>query len=114
TQTRRDAGTVAKSGTNFVELHRRDAKKLGVGDGDRVRVCSRRGAVEAEVWLSGRVRPGCVWMPMHFGEARANVLTNDAGDPVTQTAEYKVCAVRVEPRSEEHTSELQSRENLVW
>jgi formate dehydrogenase major subunit/formate dehydrogenase alpha subunit len=35
-------------------------------------------------------------MPLHFAESRANLLTNDAGDTVTQTAEYKVCAVRVE------------------
>jgi predicted molibdopterin-dependent oxidoreductase YjgC len=34
-------------------------------------------------------------MPLHFGEARANVLTNDVGDPITGTAEYKVCAVEV-------------------
>lgn len=33
---------------------------------------------------------------MHFSESRANLLTNDAGDPVTQTGEYKVCAVRIE------------------
>jgi predicted molibdopterin-dependent oxidoreductase YjgC len=49
------------------------------------------------VWVSKRVRPGCVWMPMHFSEARANLITNDAGDAVTQTAEYKVCAVRIDP-----------------
>ena len=36
-------------------------------------------------------------MPLHFAEARANLLTNDAGDPVTGTAEYKVCAARIEP-----------------
>jgi len=43
------------------------------------------------------VRRGCVWMPLHFAESRANLLTNDAGDAVTGTAEYKVCAVRIEP-----------------
>ena len=97
TQTRRDPGTVAKNGHNFVEVHRSDARKLGLAQGDRVMVASRRGAVPAEVWVSKRVRPGCVWMPMHFGEARANLITNDAGDAVTQTAEYKVCAVRLDP-----------------
>jgi formate dehydrogenase major subunit/formate dehydrogenase alpha subunit len=97
TQTRRDPGTVAKNGHAFVEVHRYDARRLGFSHGDQVRVSSRRGTIEAEVWVSKRVRPGCVWMPMHFGEARANLITNDAGDPVTQTAEYKVCAVRLEP-----------------
>jgi len=97
TQTRRDPGTVAKDGENFIEMHRSDARKLALADGDDVRVASRRGNVPAKVRVSRRMRPGCVWMPMHFGEARANLLTNDAGDPVTQTAEYKVCAVRIEP-----------------
>jgi len=97
TQTRRETGPVAKHDRNFIEIHRKDAVRLGIGNGDTVRVVSRRGAVEAEAMVSPRVRRGCVWMPMHFAESRANLLTNDAGDTVTQTAEYKVCAVRLEP-----------------
>ncbi|MCP3981699.1 MAG: molybdopterin-dependent oxidoreductase [bacterium] len=96
TQTRRDPGPVAKQSENFIEIHRRDARKLGLEDGERVRVVSRRGAIEARAWITPRVRPGCTWMPMHFAESRANLLTNDAGDAVTGTGEYKVCAVRVE------------------
>ncbi len=96
TQTRRDPGPVAKQRGNFIELHRSDARKLGIEHGEQVRVCSRRGEVDAEAWISPRVRPGCIWMPMHFSESRANLLTNDAGDSVTGTGEYKVCAVRVE------------------
>jgi formate dehydrogenase alpha subunit len=96
TQTRRDSGTAAKQRRNFVEMHRKDARRLGLSHGDRARVVSRRGEVEAEVCVSPRMRPGCVWMPLHFRESRANLLTNDAGDTVTGTAEYKVCAVRVE------------------
>ena len=99
TQTRRDPGPVAKQRGNFIEIHRRDAKRLGISHGETVRVISRRGEVEAAAWVSPRVRPGCTWMPMHFAESRANLLTNDAGDPVTQTGEYKVCAVRVEKQS---------------
>lgn len=96
TQTRRDPGPVAKQRGNFIEMHRGDARRLGVEHGETVRVLSRRGSVEAEVWVSPRVRKGCTWMPMHFAESRANLLTNDAGDSVTGTGEYKVCAVRVE------------------
>lgn len=96
TQTRRDPGPVARQPGNFLEMHRRDARKRGLSDGEMVRVVSRRGAVEASVLVSPRMRPGCVWMPMHFSESRANLLTNDAGDEVTGTGEYKVCAVRVE------------------
>ncbi len=97
TQTRRDPGPVAKQRQNFIEVHRFDARQLGIRHGETVKVVSRRGEVEAEVWVSPRVKPGCTWMPMHFSESRANLLTNDAGDPVTQTGEYKVCAVRIEP-----------------
>ena len=96
TQTRRDPGPVAKQRSNFIELHKGDAKRLGVSHGEFVKVISRRGEITAEVWVSPRVRKGCTWMPMHFAESRANILTNDAGDCVTGTGEYKVCAVRVE------------------
>lgn len=96
TQTRRDTGPSIKQRENFIEVHRRDAKKLGVQNGEKVRVLSRRGEIEAAVWISPRVRYGCTWMPMHFAESRANLLTNDAGDSITGTGEYKVCAVRIE------------------
>ena len=96
TQTRRDPGPVAKQRGNFIEIHRSDARKLNIEHGEKIRVCSRRGEIEAEAWISPRVRRGCIWMPMHFAESRANLLTNDAGDNVTGTGEYKVCAVRVE------------------
>jgi len=96
TQTRRDSGTEAKQGGGFVEVHRSDARRLGIANGDRVRVVSRRGAIEAQALVTPRVRRGCVWMPLHFAESRVNLVTNDAGDTVTGTAEYKVCAVRIE------------------
>ncbi len=95
TQTRRADGARTKQAQNFLEMHRFDAKKLGLEHGQRVKVRSRRGEVEAMLQLGNRVRPGCVWMPLHFKEARANLLTNDAGDTLTGTGEYKVCAVRV-------------------
>ncbi|HED66309.1 MAG TPA: formate dehydrogenase subunit alpha [Planctomycetes bacterium] len=95
TQTRRESGLAAKQSANFVEIHPRDAKRRGISDGDRVEIRTRRGAVEAVAIHSRQVRPGCIWTPLHFAEARANVLTNPEGDPVTQTAEYKVCAAEV-------------------
>ena len=95
TQTRRESGLARKQSENFVEIHPRDARKRGIADGDRVEISTRRGAVEAVALVSRQVRPGCIWTPLHFAEARANVLTTDKGDPVTQTAEYKVCAAEV-------------------
>jgi formate dehydrogenase major subunit/formate dehydrogenase alpha subunit len=97
TQTRRTEGLAAKQPECFVEIHPRDARRLGVEDGAMVDVVSRRGRIRGRAMISRQVRRGLVWMPFHFAEARANVVTNDAGDKVTGTGEYKVCAVRVEP-----------------
>ena len=95
TQTRREVGLAMKQQEPFVEIHPRDARRRGVETGDVVEVSSRRGAVRCRALVSRQVRPGCLWMPLHFAEARANVLTNDVGDAVTGTAEYKVCAAEV-------------------
>jgi formate dehydrogenase major subunit/formate dehydrogenase alpha subunit len=95
TQTLREPGPVAKQPEAFVEIAPRDAKRRGIEHGDLVEVRSRRGAVRCRALISRQVQRGCVWMPLHFAEARANLLTVDAGDAVTGTAEYKVCATEV-------------------
>lgn len=97
TQTRRAVGLHEKQPEAFIEIHPRDARRLGVDDGARVAVETRRGRVECRAIVSRQVRRGCIWMPLHFAEARANLLTIDEGDAVTGTAEYKVCAARVLP-----------------
>jgi predicted molibdopterin-dependent oxidoreductase YjgC len=79
-----------------VELSPPDAAELGVGDGDPVRITSRRGSIEIAVRLSPRVARGQVFVPMHYREACANLLTNPVLDPYAGIPEYKVCAVRVE------------------
>ena len=95
TQTRRDEGVNDKQRSCFVELHPQNAVVLGVEDQQMVRVQTRRGEIEAAVRLTTRVAQGRIWLPMHFAEARANLLTVDDGDGVTGTAEYKVCAARI-------------------
>jgi predicted molibdopterin-dependent oxidoreductase YjgC len=95
TQTRRESGLDAKQSEAWVEIHPRDAKKRGIEDRDMVEISTRRGSVQVRALYSRQVQPRCIWMPLHFFEARANVITNDAGDPVTDTAEYKVCAAEV-------------------
>ncbi|NIV45524.1 MAG: hypothetical protein GWN46_01155, partial [Gammaproteobacteria bacterium] len=109
TQTRREQGLHMKQSDPFVEIHPRDARARSIEHGDTVRVSTRRGEVEVRAIVSRQVRPGCIWMPLHFGEARANILTNDAGDPVTGTAEYKVCAAdvaKVADREQTRSGEL--------
>ncbi len=97
TQTRRSTGLSGKQPECFVELHRRDAKRLDVSDGQMVDIVSRRGRVRCRAMISRQVRRGVIWMPFHFPEAKTNLLTTDAGDAVTGTGEYKVCAARIEP-----------------
>lgn len=80
----------------FMEMDPLDAKHLGIEDGERVRVLSRRGKIETKVRLTSGVGRNVVFIPFHFAEAAANVLTNRAFDPVAKIPEYKVCAVNVE------------------
>ncbi len=95
TQTRRSEGLTSKQPECFVEVHRGDARKLGIEDGQLVDVVSRRGRVRCRAMISRQVRRGVIWMPFHFPEAMTNRLTTDAGDAVTGTGEYKVCAARL-------------------
>ena len=80
----------------FVEVNGIDAKKIRVRDGDRVTVTSRRGSITLPAKVGGRVDSGVLFIPFHFWEAAANVLTNPATDPTARIPEFKVCAVRME------------------
>jgi formate dehydrogenase major subunit len=79
-----------------IEMHPDDAGRMGIAEGDWVRVISRRGEVQARVRLTDRSAPGMVFGTFHFAETPINVLTNNALDPVGKIPEYKVSAVRVE------------------
>jgi anaerobic selenocysteine-containing dehydrogenase len=75
-----------------------DGERYGVGDGDRVRVISRRGAVEAPVAFDPTLRPGLAFLTLHFTEqVDTNVLTSDKWDEKSGTAEFKATAIRIEP-----------------
>ena len=83
----------------WVEVNPADAGRLGVRSGDRVRLVSRRGAVdEITVRVTSVVREGEVFVPFHYDEASANRLTVDEFDPISREPNYKQSAVRVEPR----------------
>jgi predicted molibdopterin-dependent oxidoreductase YjgC len=60
-----------------------------------VRVTSRRGSIVLRVQVTMKANPGVVFIPFHFAEAAANLLTIDALDPLAKIPEYKACAVRV-------------------
>jgi len=80
----------------YIEISPQDADRLGLGKSERVRVISRRGEIETRAWITRRVPQGVVFIPFHFAEAAANMLTNAALDPIAKIPEYKVAAVRVE------------------
>ena len=84
----------------LVQVNPADAVMLGIQDGDPVRVTSRRGNITLRALVSRRTNPGVVFIPFHFAEAAANLLTIDALDPEALIPEYKACAVRLTRASE--------------
>jgi len=80
----------------YVEISPVDAKAMAIKDGERIKVSSRRGEIQIKARISGKVNRGVVFIPFHFAETAANMLTNSAYDPVAKIPEYKVCAVKVE------------------
>jgi formate dehydrogenase alpha subunit len=96
TMTRKVAGLNVLKKEGEVEINPADAAKLGIADGDRVKVVSRRGEVVTKANVTEVSPAGVVFMTFHFAESPANRLTNPALDPVAKIPEYKVCAVRVE------------------
>jgi formate dehydrogenase alpha subunit len=80
----------------YMEIHPDDAKQLGVDSGENVKVSSRRGSIHIKVKITKKILRGMVFIPFHFKEAAANVLTNTALDPISKIPELKVCAVKIE------------------
>ncbi|MFG0296881.1 MAG: molybdopterin dinucleotide binding domain-containing protein, partial [Maioricimonas sp. JB045] len=98
--TRRSRALDAIQPDAFVAIHPDDLQRLGLTDGERVRVASRRGAIELQTRADRTVEAGTVFIPFHFREAAANMLTTDALDPFGKIPEFKFCAVRIEPIAE--------------
>lgn len=96
TMTRRIPSLESEVSTGFVELNPEDAQRFGVKPGERVTVKSRRGDIEMDVFITDRVAPGVVFIPFHFAECAANVLTSDELDPEAKIPELKVCAVKIQ------------------
>jgi len=80
----------------YVEVNPFDAAQLGIEEGELVKVVSRRGEIQTKARLTFGVSRNIVFIPFHFVESAANLLTNTAFDPVAKIPELKVCAVRIE------------------
>jgi formate dehydrogenase alpha subunit len=96
TMSRRSVGLKSRTPEPFVELNPADALEIGICQGDRLKISSRRGNIEVVADISKRCDKGVVFIPFHYSEAAVNRLTNPAFDPVAKIPEYKVCAVKVE------------------
>lgn len=96
TMTRKSPSLEREEPLGFVEINPEDAKSLGIKNGWKIKVSSRRGSIELIAKISENIKQGVVFIPFHYKEAAANKLTNPALDPIAKIPEYKVCAVRID------------------
>ena len=92
---RHSKGLMAIYPEGLVEMNPQDAEAMGCKEGDLVSVTSRRGKVTGKLKVTKKTSPGVIFMTFHFPDVLANLLTNDALDPIAKIPEYKVCAVKV-------------------
>jgi len=93
--TRKSAAINQISPTGYVEIHSGDAERLQINSGDRVEVMTRRGHVTTVAKVTNDIEKGWLFMPFHFAEGPANMLTIDTLDPIAKIPEYKVCAAQI-------------------
>lgn len=93
-------GLMEREGHSFIEINTEDAARIGIENGEKVRVSSRRGTIISTARVGEKVSPKETWMPFHFPDGNANVLTNAALDKYARIPEYKVCAIKVEKLSD--------------
>ena len=101
----------------FIEIHPRDAEKLGIAEGDQVEVRSRRGRTCFPAVVTKGITPGTVFVPMHWGalwadDAEANVLTHSESCPDSKQPELKACAVQLLPLTTKRNLELSAAQKL--
>ena len=95
TMTRRSPKLEREAPEPYVEMNSSDAKRLGIKDGERVAVSSKRGSITLKARVTDRIILGSIFIPFHYAEAAANRLTNAALDPIANIPELKVCAAKV-------------------
>ena len=94
----------------LMEINPADAARLNIEDGSPVRVTSRRGSIVLRARVTQKTTPGVVFIPFHFHEAAANLLTQDVIDPQAKIPEYKASAVRVAPARESELVNPEARQ----
>ncbi len=95
TMTRKSKAVNQISPAGYVEINSDDAKKLRILNADTVEISTVRGTVQTQAKVTDQIKKGCLFMPFHFCEGPANILTNDALDPTAKIPEFKVCAATI-------------------
>jgi len=95
TMTRKSAVINQVSPTGYVEIHPDDAQRLHIDNNEKVQVITRRGTISTIAKVTGNIEKGWLFIPFHFRECPANMLTNDVLDPIAKIPEFKVCAAAV-------------------
>jgi formate dehydrogenase major subunit/formate dehydrogenase alpha subunit len=96
TMTRRVVPIEEHAGAPYVEISPADAGRLRINNFDTVKVWTRRGEIKVRARVTSRVSEGIIFLPMHYHEAAANLLTNDVLDPDVKIPEFKACSVNIE------------------
>jgi len=94
--TRRSPDLEREEPTGWVEINPEDAKALGIADKEMLKVSSRRGDIRIGARVTKTIKKGVVFIPFHFIECAANILTINALDPVAKIPEFKACACKIE------------------
>lgn len=89
-------GLMQREGKSYIEINEEDAARIGIKNGEKVKVSSRRGSINTVARIGDKVSPKETWMPFHFPDGYANKLTNAALDKYARIPEYKVCAINIE------------------
>ncbi|MCE7735751.1 MAG: formate dehydrogenase subunit alpha [Candidatus Heimdallarchaeota archaeon] len=103
--THRSKGLHERRPYETTELNPKDAERLGIKEGEKMLIKSRRGELVTVAKITKKILEGVVFMTFHHKEAAANLLTNDVLDPFAKIPELKVCAVHVEKHEEKITIE---------
>jgi len=98
--TRRSVDLEREEPTGWVEINPEDAKEMGIKDKEMVKAISRRGEITIGARVTKTIKKGVVFMPFHFVECAANLLTHNALDPVAKIPEFKACACKLEKITE--------------
>ncbi len=92
---RRSKGLHKRRPIERSQINSVDANRLNIEDGDKIFIESRRGKIETVARVTDKIQEGVVFMSFHYKESAANLLTNDALDPLAKIPEFKVCAIKV-------------------